>query len=50
MIFRLSQKMSGKIKAGGLGELAEDGNPFADWSVHVFMVSRKQYVLVCNTR
>jgi hypothetical protein len=50
MIFRLSQKLSAKIKAGTLGVLPLDGNPFADWSAHVFAADRAQYVIVCNTK
>lgn len=50
MIFRLSQKLNAKIKAGPLVELPLDENPFADWSAHLFVVGRTQYVLVCNTQ
>ena len=32
MIFRLSQKLCTKIKAGKLSEIPLDDNPFADWS------------------
>ena len=50
MIFRLSQKLSTKIKAGKLlGEPPHD-NPFADWSAHLFVADRTQYILVSNTR
>jgi hypothetical protein len=31
MIFRLSQKLSTKIKSGTLKPLPLDDNPFADW-------------------
>ncbi|MDL5054094.1 hypothetical protein QQ056_11135 [Oscillatoria laete-virens NRMC-F 0139] len=50
MIFRLSQKLAAKIKVGGMlpSPLAE--NPFVDWSAHVFVVDRTQYVLLTNTR
>jgi hypothetical protein len=50
MIFRLSQKLNAKIKAGPLVELPLDKNPFADWSAHLFVVGRTQYILVCNTK
>jgi hypothetical protein len=50
MIFRLSQKLNAKIKAGPLVELPPDGNPFADWSAHLFAIGRTQYILVSNTK
>ena len=37
MIFRLSQKLNAKIKAGTLRMLPLDENPFADWSAHLFV-------------
>jgi hypothetical protein len=40
MIFRLSQKLNTKIKAGTLGAQALDENPFADWSAHLFSADR----------
>lgn len=50
MILRLSQKLNAKIKAGKLGEMPLDENPYADWSCHVFTVDRKQYVILSNTK
>jgi len=50
MIFRLSQKLNGKIKAGTLDALAMDDNPFADWSSHIFIAGRTQYIIICNTK
>lgn len=50
MILRLSQKLCTKIKAGSLMPLPLDGNPFADWSVNLFVADRTQYVLASNTR
>jgi hypothetical protein len=50
MIFRLSQKLIDKIKAGTLATLPLDENPFADWSAGLFLVGRSQYILVTNTR
>jgi hypothetical protein len=50
MVFRLSQKLNAKIKAGTLGALPLDENPFADWSAHIFAADRTQYVIVCNTK
>jgi hypothetical protein len=50
MIFRLSQKLNTKIKAGTLPALPLDENPFADWSAHLFLADRTQYILVSNTK
>ena len=50
MIFRLSQKLNTKIKAGTLPALPLDENPFADWSAGLFLVGRTQYILLSNTK
>jgi hypothetical protein len=50
MIFRLSQKLNAKIKAGDLQTLPPDENPFADWSAHLFVAARTQYILLSNTK
>jgi hypothetical protein len=50
MIFRLSQKLNTRIKAGPLRALPLDENPFADWTAHSFTADRTQYVIVCNTK
>ena len=50
MIFRLSQKLCTKIKAGKLSETPLDENPFADWSAHLFVADRTQYIIVSNTK
>ncbi len=50
MIFRLSQALSAKIGAGALPALPLDENPFADWSAHVFLAYRTQYILLSNTK
>jgi hypothetical protein len=50
MIFRMSQKLNAKIKAGTLPTLPPPENPFVDWSAHLFLVARSQYILVCNTK
>ena len=50
MIFRLSQKLNSKIKAGTLPALPLDVNPFADWSAHLFLVDRTKYILLSNTK
>ena len=49
MNFRLSQKLATKIKAGSLKSLPLDENPFADWSGHLFVADRTQYIILCNT-
>jgi hypothetical protein len=50
MIFRLSQKLNDKIKAGPLPALPLDDNPLADWSAHLFLADRIQYILLSNTK
>jgi hypothetical protein len=50
MIFRLSEKLKAKIKAGTLKALPLDENPFADWSAHLFVADRTQYILLSNTK
>src|SRR5262245_39506985 len=50
MIFRLSDKLNTKIRAGTLATLPLDENPFADWSGGLFVVGRSQYILLTNTK
>src|ERR1700733_5384844 len=50
MIFRLSQKLNAKIKVGTLPTLPPDDNPLTDWSAHLFLVDRAQYILLSNTK
>jgi hypothetical protein len=50
MIFRLSDKLNGKIQTGTLATLPLDENPFADWSAGLFLVGRTQYILLSNTK
>ncbi len=49
MIFRLSQKLCAKIKAGKLSETPLDDNPYLDWSGHLFTADRTQYIILSNT-
>jgi len=49
MIFRLSQKLNAKVKAGDLPVLSLHENPFVDWSAHLFVAGRPQYILLSNT-
>jgi hypothetical protein len=50
MIFRLSQKLNAKNKAGTLRALPLHENPFADWPAHLFVADRSQYVILSNTK
>ncbi len=50
MIFRLSQKLNAKIKAGALATVPLDENPYADWSAALFVAGRTQYILLSNTK
>ena len=50
MILRLSQKLNTKIKAGTLGDIPLDENPYADWSAHLFTADRTQYIIMSNTK
>jgi hypothetical protein len=50
MIFRLSQKLNDKIKAGTLAARPLNENSFADWSAHLFVADRTQYILLSNTK
>lgn len=50
MIFRLSRKLNTKIKAGTLPTMPLDVNPFADWTAHLFVADRTQYILLSNTK
>ena len=49
MILRLSQKLNKKIKAGKLTEMPLDDNQYADWSCHLFIADRTQYIIMSNT-
>ena len=50
MIFRLSQKLKTKFKVGNLPTLPLHENPYADWSAHLFLADRTQYVILSNTK
>lgn len=50
MIFRVSQKLNGKIKAGSLRTLPLDQNPFADWSATLLVANRIQHILPTNSK
>jgi hypothetical protein len=50
MIFRLSQKLTTKIKVGSLPTLPLHDNPYVDWSAHLFLVDRTQYIILSNTK
>ena len=50
MILRISHKLNARIKVGPLPQQPLDANPFADWSAHLFVADRTQYILLSNTR
>jgi hypothetical protein len=50
VIFRLSQRLSEKLKIRRLEQLPLDENPLVDWSAHVFLADRMQYILLSNTK
>ena len=50
LIFRLSHKLNKKIKAGASPAQPLVENPFTDWSSHLFVAKRAQYILLSNTR
>ena len=50
MIFRISQKLKTKIKVGSLPTLPLHDNPYADWSAHLFLADRTQYIILSNTK
>ncbi len=49
LIFRPSRKLATKIKVGKLAPLPPDEDPLADWSSHLFVADRVQYILLSHT-
>jgi hypothetical protein len=49
MIFRLSQALNARVKAGPLEALPLHENPLLDWSAHLFPVGRSKFILLSNT-
>lgn len=49
MIFRISAKLGKKIHVAPAESLPLASNPFADWSGHLFVADRTQYILITNT-
>lgn len=49
MIFRLTQAMNARVKAGTLEALPLHENPLLDWSAHPFAVGRRRFILLSNT-
>lgn len=49
MIFRLSSKLSRKLHVAPSKTIPPDPNPYADWSAHLFVADRSQYIVVTNT-
>jgi hypothetical protein len=50
MNIRLSQKLATKVKVKSPGSLPLHQNPLADWSAHLFVADRTQYILLTNTK
>ena len=50
MIFRPSRKLATKLKVGRLEPLPLAEDLLADWSSHLFVANRVQYILLSNTR
>jgi len=49
MIFRLTQKLTRKVKLSPLRAMPDGQNPFIDWTAHLFTAQRAQYIIVVNT-
>jgi hypothetical protein len=49
MIFRLTQSLNARVKAGKLEALPLRENPLLDWSAHLFSVDRGPFILLSNT-
>ncbi|TWT30577.1 DUF6933 domain-containing protein [Blastopirellula retiformator] len=49
MIVRLTQKLAKKIHVAPTKSYPLDVNPLADWSAHLFTVSRTQFILITST-
>jgi hypothetical protein len=49
MIFRLTQSLNARVKAGNLEALPLHENPLLDWSAHLFPVGRSSFILLSNT-
>ncbi len=50
MIVRLSQKLITKIETGKLNGMPLDDSPLVDWSAHLFVTGRTNYIILCNTK
>ena len=49
MIFRISSKLARKVKYSPNEIIPVDDYPLADWSAHLFIAQRNQYVILTNT-
>jgi hypothetical protein len=49
MIFRLTKKLTRKVKLPSLHALPVAQNPFIDWTAHLFTAHRAQYIIAVNT-
>lgn len=50
LIFRITQKLTKKIKVVPAAAMPPHANPFLDWTAHLFMVSRWQCILLTNSQ
>lgn len=49
MVIRLTTKLAEKIGVRVLEPSPPDPDPFADWTAHLFLESRRHYILITNT-
>lgn len=49
MILRLSAKLAARLKVSPRNVLPADAEPLADWSGHLFVAGRTQYLMLTNT-
>lgn len=49
MIIRVTQRLAKKIKVAPHASLPSHVNPLLDWTAHLFMVSRWQFVMMTNS-
>ncbi|QJX01083.1 hypothetical protein [Frigoriglobus tundricola] len=47
--FRLTQTLNSRVKAGVLEALFLHENLLLDWSAHLFLVGRSNFILLSNT-
>lgn len=50
MTFRITRKLAKKIHVNPAISLPTVVNPFLDWTAHLFMASRWQFIMITNSR